>query len=303
MVHASAYGLWLIILIDEQEKMLLIDAHVHIYDCFDLEVFFNSAYRNFQSEAERLGAGNDFAGILLLAETSRDQWFDHLTDYAAGKELPHSKKTGKWSFRNTVDDGCLEARDCHGQRLYVMAGRQIVTAENLEVLALLTVKHFEDGFPLEQVLGTVRESGALPVIPWGFGKWTGKRGRILKDKIGQADCNEFFLGDNSGRAAGIPRPSHFVLGLARGIRLLGGTDPLPLSSQEEICGSFGVAVPRDLDKDSPRESTRKALQSQDTEVKPYGKRIAMVPFLVNQYRLLVEGRVRNKPQWAVLSRS
>ena len=48
--------------------MLLIDAHEHFYDCFGLEKFFDSAYRNFEAEAERLGTGNDFTGILLLVE-------------------------------------------------------------------------------------------------------------------------------------------------------------------------------------------------------------------------------------------
>jgi hypothetical protein len=51
--------------------MILIDAHVHIYDCFDLEKFFDSAYANFKSAAEQLGHTNDFTGILLLAETSK----------------------------------------------------------------------------------------------------------------------------------------------------------------------------------------------------------------------------------------
>jgi hypothetical protein len=46
--------------------MILVDAHVHIYGCFDLEKFFNAANFNFKSVAERLGHGNEFSGILLL---------------------------------------------------------------------------------------------------------------------------------------------------------------------------------------------------------------------------------------------
>ena len=90
--------------------MLLIDAHVHIYDYFDLEVCFDSAYLDFLIEAEGLGAENDFGGILLLAETSRDYWFENFFDYAGGKALPNSRKTGKCSIHRTIDKCCLEIR-------------------------------------------------------------------------------------------------------------------------------------------------------------------------------------------------
>lgn len=52
-----------------------------------------------------------------------------------------------------------------------MAGRQIVTAEKLEVLALGTDLDIDDGRPIREVLSLVTENGGLPVIPWGAGKW------------------------------------------------------------------------------------------------------------------------------------
>jgi hypothetical protein len=49
--------------------MMLVDAHVHVYDCFDLKKFFDAAFANFKSEADRLGSGDNFIAVLFLAET------------------------------------------------------------------------------------------------------------------------------------------------------------------------------------------------------------------------------------------
>jgi hypothetical protein len=46
--------------------MILVDAHVHIYDCFDLETFLDSALGNFKAEALRLEQGNGSTAILNL---------------------------------------------------------------------------------------------------------------------------------------------------------------------------------------------------------------------------------------------
>lgn len=43
--------------------MILVDAHVHIYDCFDLETFLDSALKNFKAEAARCGQQNSSTAL------------------------------------------------------------------------------------------------------------------------------------------------------------------------------------------------------------------------------------------------
>jgi hypothetical protein len=259
---------------------------MHFHDCFDLEKVFTSAYRNFEAEAERLGAGKHFAGILLLAETSRAHWFDRLFNYADGMQLPNSKNTGKWSIHHTGDDGCLEARAGDAQKLYLMAGRQIVTVENLEVLALLTVMKFEDGQPLEQVLGAVKESGAISVIPWGFGKWMGKRGRILENFL-VVNRAPLFLGDNGGRPSFWPRPRLFAAAEGFGGRVFPGSDPLPFKSEVRKIARFGFSVNCTFDSEQPATSLKRVLRDSSAQLEPYGPLERPMRFLLVQFAMFL----------------
>ena len=59
-----------------------------------------------------------------------------------------------------------------------------------------------------------RESGALVVIPWGAGKWLGRRGAVLSRYLRSVDDPGIFLGDNGGRPNAW-RPRHFGLGETR----------------------------------------------------------------------------------------
>ena len=87
-----------------------------------------------------------------------------------------------------------------GETLVLVAGRQIQTLEGLEALALGTDSEFPDGLELTAALAEVRASGALAVLPWGFGKWWFRRGQLARKAIDSAAANEFFLGDNRGSA-------------------------------------------------------------------------------------------------------
>jgi hypothetical protein len=49
-------------------ETVLVDGHVHIHDCFDLQILFESAQRNFSSAAGALGLGREFNAVLLLTE-------------------------------------------------------------------------------------------------------------------------------------------------------------------------------------------------------------------------------------------
>jgi len=273
--------------------MILIDAHVHIYDCFDLKKFFDAAYANFKSEADRLGYGDDFAAILLLAETSKENWFNRLGDYADGKDLPDNKKTGKWTFHRTGESCSLLARSKDDKVLFLVSGRQIVSAENLELLALCTIKSFEDGTPIIELIELIKEVEGIPVIPWGLGKWFGMRGNILSEYLKTLKDSKVFLGDNSGRPTFLPLPSHFQLAKKKGIHILPGSDPLPFATEYNNVGSFGFIIPGIISEDHPAKELKQTLMKPTLSIKSYGDFENSFRFFRNQIKMQLKKRLSN----------
>ena len=250
--------------------MILIDAHVHIYECFDLETFLDSALKNFKAEAARCGQEDSFTALLLLTETAKENWFHRLTGYAGGQSGTGTKSVGNWTFHRTNENSSLHARCGSTQDVFLIAGRQIVTAEHLEVLALATARTFRDGSPVMELIEAVKKSGAIPVIPWGFGKWIGKRGMVLTKTLNSPEASGLFIGDNANRPALWPQPSHFKLAASKGIRVLPGSDPLPFASEYWRPGSFGFSVHGSIIPEHPGRDLKRILLDATKRFEPYG---------------------------------
>lgn len=271
--------------------MILIDAHVHIYDCFDLEKLFDSAFANFKSEADRLGHGNNFTAILLLAETSNENWFNRLADYSEDENASGGKAIGNWTFHRTSEECSLIVRSNPDQVLFLISGHQIVSAENLEVLALATKSMFKDGTPIEDLIYEVNGCNGIPVIPWGFGKWTGSRGNILKNLIESAEGSNIFLGDNGGRSLLLPTPYQFRLAEKKRIKILPGSDPLPLAFECQRVGSFGLSLNRVISEEHPAKNLKQALTDPMIQFQSFGQLEHPFCFLRNQFEVRIR---RNK---------
>ena len=155
----------------------LVDAHAHLHACFGLEAFLDGAWDGFQRAAADLGRPLD-CGVLLLTQTAGDERFERLVVEATPQGSARGGRPG-WSIARTGEPESLAARRADGARLLIVCGRQLRTAEGLELLALATCARFADGQPLAAALRGVEAAGAIPVLPWGVGKWTGKRGRIV----------------------------------------------------------------------------------------------------------------------------
>jgi hypothetical protein len=270
--------------------MLLIDAHVHIYDCFDLDKFFDSAYANFKSAAEQFDRNNDFTGILLLTETSVDNWFSHLSDYAEEKGIPLDKKKSKWKIRHTCESNSLIAESGGSKNLLLIAGRQIATSEGLEILALSTLDNFKDGNPIKKLIAEIKDKGGIPVIPWGFGKWLGRRGKILSDLMMEREHNSFYLGDNGGRPKFLATPFHFKLAKKKGIRIFPGSDPLPFKAEYWRAGSYGFSVFESISFNCPWCGLRNILNKSELCINPYGSYENLFRFLHNQIAMQIRKR-------------
>jgi hypothetical protein len=275
-----------------QKTLILADAHVHIYSCFELTQLFNSALRNFNQSAAKLkkNINSPYSAILFLTETSQDNYFDYLNALAKadGQLFP------KWKIEKTQEDCSLLLQNPSEQFLYLIAGRQIVTAENLEVLGLTINHKLEDGQPIRNVIEDIIASGGIPVIPWGFGKWMAGRGTILEKLLTTHHFPYLFLGDNSGRPKFWSKPYHFQLAQKQGIKILPGSDSLPFASEAHRSGSFGFAVDGKLDPKFPAQSIKEILLKSTVELKPYGLPENPYRFIRNQVFMQLVKRQRAK---------
>lgn len=266
---------------------LLIDTHVHVHNCFELDQFLDSAWKNFTTHAQSPGQG-EIIGILMLTETYGADWFKNTSlDITNGSG---TLQAGVWNL-SLVGDGLTILAEQAGKELYIVSGRQIVTKERLEVLALGTNADIEDGNPIREVIKLVNESGALAIIPWGFGKWTGKRGKIVTQLLQEFRADQIMLGDNSGRCGLLPYPKHFEDAKTKGIRVLPGSDPLPKASQYKKPGCYGVITESVVDSSQPSSAVKVILKNQNETLKTYGKLENPVNFFVNQIYMQIINRI------------
>ncbi|HEX3130500.1 MAG TPA: hypothetical protein VH394_24395 [Thermoanaerobaculia bacterium] len=247
--------------VDTPPSVALVDSHVHFHACYDLPTFLDGALCNFR----KAGAG---IGYLLLTESAGAHWFRRWRD---------GLKTKAWGFEPTMEEESLRAVNGAGEKLVLVAGRQIVTRERLEVLALGKDLELPDGLPIREVLEQVRESGALPVLPWGFGKWWGRRGAVVAETL-ERD-GELFLGDNGGRLG--PEPALFRRARKLGIRVLPGSDPLPFARHAGLAGSYGFILPHAVDWDRPAEMLLRRIR-ESGQPRAFGRRAGLPRFLRDQ---------------------
>jgi hypothetical protein len=261
----------------------LVDGHVHVHKDFDTDDVLWRAHDNLGRAARALGCAS-YTGVLGLVETSDCDWFERLArrDDAS---LPG------WRIAH-LDEACsLEVtREHDGARLLVMAGGQIVTSERLEVLSLFSAERVEDGLPVRETVRRVLAGGGIPVIPWGFGKWWGKRGRTLTELLSAEDLPHVRLGDNGGRTRWLPGPSLLRLAANTNRQILSGSDPLPFRDDAGRAGSFGFAVELRCSARRPAESLKAALGRPDVVVTPFGQLMPGLRFAVNQIRMQVRKR-------------
>ena len=175
----------------------------------------------------------------------------------------------------------------HNNLIYIMAGRQIITVEGLELLALATDSAFEDGLSISSALTAVREQEAIPVLPWAVGKWLGKRGKLLAGLLEAEKNSDLCLGDNSGRPIFWQNPLHFRQAKKSSMQLLPGTDPLPFTSDVGRVGSFGFMMHGGLTESQPSTDLKQLLRDKEIQLAPFGRLESPLRFIASQIRLRI----------------
>ena len=211
----------------------IIDGHVHIRPCFDPSSVLTAALTNADRHGARLGV-QEHAVVLMLAEATGEEAFDRL----AGSGAP----VGRWRFEQTPEPTVLRAERDDGRSLLLIQGRQWACSERLEVLTLASgarePEGLADGIPTRDAIRIGLEAGAVVTLPWGFGKWTGQR-RALMLALVEEFGEDVVLGDSAARPRGFGDPV-LRLGVARGVPILPGTDPLPIPSHRGRVGRYGL---------------------------------------------------------------
>ena len=223
---------------------------------------------------------NGYIGVLLLTETINDNKFSALKRSSTRHKAADC--SFNWHFSRTEEDCSLLAVNENNQLLVIVAGRQIISQENLEVLALGTTRSFPERRPIEDVLAMIRESRALAVLPWGFGKWFSGRGRVIERLLNSAQHPDLFLGDNSGRPGFLPQPRFFALARKQDIRILPGSDPLPFPREAGKPGSFGFILNHKISTITPASDIKRLLLKPEIAVNPYGHAETPLRFACNQ---------------------
>jgi hypothetical protein len=261
--------------------LVLADGHVHIYACHATDQVLDGAWRHFQGIANDYDTA-DFQGVLILTESAGDQVFGELTR-TIGSTVGH------WSVGNTEEASSLSLQRDDGASLLVLAGRQLVSREKLELSAYFITEPLPDGQPLTTLLAQVHHLGGLAVLPWGVGKWFGKRGREVKDRL-QHRTTPFLLSDNGGRPWFWPLPRLFHLARQHQIPVLAGSDPLPRASEQQQAGRVGFVLHGALHPACPAEALKQRLLSLRMTPLRYGKRERAWGFMRNQVYMQLRRR-------------
>lgn len=224
-------------------------------------------------------------GCLWLVDPPEERSFRRLARSVLG-----GQGISRWSLSPTSENTSLVALHDSGDTLVLLAGRQIPTRERFEVLALGSELDLPLGRSLPETIARVRESGAIAVIPWGFGKWWFRRRRLLEDTLRSSPPDGLFLGDSVARPRALPRSPLYELAASRGIYNLPGSDPLPLSWEIGKPGSFGCVLGAPLETSRPAERLIQILHGLRAQPPLFGSPGSLPGFVRSQVALRLRRR-------------
>jgi len=271
----------------DSSNILLIDAHVHIHDCFDIDELLNSALRNFQNAAQKYFNAKSFTCVLMLTESYGVDYFTYLKE-----DRLKNNQNSEWSFHLTQENNSIIAEKNKMDKLVIISGRQIVTKEKLEVLGLGIMNGIGDKNLLKDTIRAVVDRGGLAVIPWGVGKWIGLKKRIVKKLVNENNTSVLFLGDNGNRPFFWLKSKILKDAENKKINNLSGSDPLPFKTENNRAGSFGFAAEGFINFDEPFKSIFNMIVNEKAELIMFGKLETPFRFFRNQILMQVKKKLR-----------
>ncbi len=206
---------------------LHLDAHAHVYPAYDVPRFLRAALDHMPRTAP-----TDLRA-LCLAERSDCAFFQALAHDEV--RLPGDR----WRIVAWDPDGGVKLRHLPDHRdLWIIAGRQVVSAERIEVCCLCRDAALADGRPARDLVRAILEAGGLPALDWAPGKWLFGRGRLVRRLVAEFPPAQLALVDTSLRFTGWPAPRLYARARREKRAVLAGSDPLPFAGEEDVAGSY-----------------------------------------------------------------
>jgi hypothetical protein len=258
-----------------RSRTIYVDGHVHIYPGMGLQAAIDCAASNLR----RVATPAPTQGVLILADPDGVDGFERL---CAARSM-HGVLTGWTVGEPSPQFVMLEHHS--GVALAVLRSRQLVTREGLEVIVTGARSRLSSGASLASTLDEARASGGWATIPWGAGKWLGRRGRLVSAAIAtEAARAGIVIGDNGGRPRGWSYVPQFRAAADNGIPILAGSDPLPIAGDERRIASYGsiVTLSASLAIDA---ALREAMLESRARIVTAGRRIGAWQFARSQWAL------------------
>ncbi len=183
----------------------------------------------------------------------------------------------------------LERSD--GAGLTLIRGRQCATAEGLEVLVVGTASHLPDGLPLLEIVDGWIDRPVLVMLPWGFGKWTGRRGRLVSEAYATFAPRGLRLADTAARPAWIPTPRRLRRAAEEGHLVATGSDPFPFPDRVGTVGRYGFVGPS-VDVDARWPDMLDAIHRMEPAwAERFGRPMDTLEFISSQTRIQLQKRI------------
>lgn len=257
------------------------DGHFHLYPCYDLPQAISNLMRNLglmAASARGLAPEEDVFKIAFLAESKQHDYFHKIQK----KEIDF--RTIGLEVLAGGEEHCVALGKQGKQALCLIAGRQIVTREKLEILGLGMEEVVPDGLSAEEAVEKVIATGGRPVLAFAPGKWLFKRAglvRHLAEKYGQ----NLIVGDSALRPLGWGAPEIMRRARANHIAVLPGSDPLPMPGEEKSAGCYGFIYQGLFDTTRPLTAMNEIILNSPAAILPAVRRRSIIDVAGKLYHL------------------
>ena len=202
-----------------------IDSHVHIYPMYDIDTMLDCAYDNFQKASEQTtDTINKY--VLFITQGINEHALQRLADHDGHR----------WNIQRNNHEFSAQLND---QQITLIPGQQLVSSEGIELLVIGGSElDFSPKRSIYELIDLFKDD--LTILPWGFGKWLGKRGALVTELLQNQQMSEFmFVGDIPGRLNLLGGKTNFNTSNNTQLR---GVDPLPFENEQKRIASFGSCL-------------------------------------------------------------
>lgn len=266
---------------------LAIDGHVHLYEVYDLKACVEKGVENL-TRSIPTSRSSSVIPIWLLVERSDANFFDRIY------QSPERYNCDGIQFEPSQDRLTIIVQRDNQPKLYIFAGRQLVTKEGLEVLSLISNYKISDRQKtMDEVIEAVKDTGGIPALNWAPGKWFFQRGKVIAQQLQKRSVAEIFIGETTLRHNLWPEPKLVRFARRRGFPIIAGSDPLPFPGEERGIGSFGFTIQGEFDDKNPALSLKEIMKKNQASIQMIGRRNDIFTFARRQFKIMNEKRTRH----------